>query len=222
MNRFYLCFLLCAFVVHSSFSQQRDLLWYNKPATKWTEALPVGNGILGAMIFGKPEDELLQLNEATFWSGGPVQDNVNPGASKYLSPVREALFKEDYQEANKLVRNIQGVYSQTYLPLADLSIKQNFGAAEYQKYTRDLSLTKSLATVNFMANGVSYKREIIATAPGKVIVVRLSASKPGQISFKAGLTSQVNYTLSADGMSGLLLKAKAPSQVDPNYVKYNA
>lgn len=221
MIRFFFCLVLCTGLINQSFAQNNDLLWYNKPASKWTEALPVGNGLLGAMIFGNPADELLQLNEATFWSGGPVKTNVNPKAPEFLLSTREALLKnENYQEANKQVRKMQGVYSQSYMPLADLHLKQDIG--EYDQYKRDLSISKSLATVNFRVNGVTYKREIIATAPGKAIIIRLTADKPGKISLKAGVTSQVKYSVSPDGANGIIMKGKAPSQVDPNYVRNNA
>ena len=89
-------------------AQQDTKLWYNKPATTWTEALPVGNGRLGAMVFGGVNEELIQLNESTLWSGGPVKQNVNPKAPEYLPQVREALFKGDYENADRLVKKMQG------------------------------------------------------------------------------------------------------------------
>jgi len=204
------------------FGQKNDLLWYNTPAKKWTEALPVGNGMLGAMIYGDPSNELLQLNEATLWSGGPVKANVNPKAPEHLTRTRELLLKnENYQEANTEIRKMQGVYSQSYLPMADLKLKQDIGPGQFENYVRDLSIDKSLASVNFKANGVAYKREIIATAPGKAIVIRLSADKPGMISFFASVNSQIKGAITADGSNGIIFKGKAPSQVDPNYVNYN-
>ena len=108
------------------FAQQNLQLWYKQPAAVWTEALPVGNGRLGAMIFGGVEKELLQLNEATFWTGGPVTHNVNPAAKNYLPLVREALFSHEYDKAEQLAKKMQGLYSESYLPLADLSIEQSF------------------------------------------------------------------------------------------------
>jgi len=223
MIRFFFCLLLSIGLINQSFAQNNNLLWYNKPATRWVEALPVGNGMLGAMIFGNPTDELLQLNEATLWSGGPVKTNVNPKAPEYLARTRELLLKnENYQEANSEVRKMQGLYSQSYLPMADLRLKQDIGSDQYDNYARDLSVDKSIASVNFRANGVTYKREIIATAPGKAIVIRLTADKPGKISFKANVSSQIRSTIAPDGTSGIIMKGKAPSQVDPSYVKYNA
>lgn len=222
-NRCLLLLILCMCMLLETFAAQENLvLWYNKPATKWTEALPVGNGSMGAMIFGGPDKELLQLNEATFWSGGPVRSVVNPDAPKYLAQVREALFNDDYQGANQLVKNIQGVYTQAYMPLADLQIHQDMGSTQFDNYRRELSIGKSMSTVEFKVNGVNYKREVIASSPGRAIIVRFTADKSGRISFIAALTSQVKYTVVPDGSDGLLLQARAPSQADPNYVNYNA
>lgn len=223
MIRFLFCLFVCSGLFLRCFGQKNDLLWYNTPAKKWTEALPVGNGMLGAMIFGDPSNELLQLNEATLWSGGPVKPNVNPKAPEYLMRTRELLLKnENYQDANKEASKMQGVYSQSFLPMADLKLKQDIGAVQFEQYVRDLSIDESMATVRFKANGVAYKREIIATAPGKAIVVRLSADKPGMINFFASVSSQLKGAVTADGNNGIIFKGKAPSQVDPNYIDYNS
>src|SRR5918998_6155022 len=98
LNRNLMLAVLLLMAMHSV--AQDNKLWYNKPATIWTEALPVGNGRLGAMIFGGVAEELIQLNEATLWSGGPVKTNVNPESPRYLFQVRDALFKGDYTTAN--------------------------------------------------------------------------------------------------------------------------
>ncbi|MEO8860497.1 MAG: glycoside hydrolase N-terminal domain-containing protein, partial [Ginsengibacter sp.] len=101
-------FVLCFFC----YSQSDLKLWYNKPAGQWTEALPLGNGRLGAMVFGKVNEELIQLNESTLWSGGPVKTDVNPQAASYLPLIRDALFNhEDYEKANELTKKMQGLYS---------------------------------------------------------------------------------------------------------------
>ena len=135
--------VLCPFCV----SAQQDLkLWYNKPAAVWTEALPVGNGRLGAMIFGGVEQEVIQLNESTLWSGGPVKQNVNPQSPEYLLKVRDALFRGDYERANQLVKKMQGLYSESYMPLGDVTIRQNFKGGQPSQYYRDLSIQDALST----------------------------------------------------------------------------
>ncbi|HEX9958267.1 MAG TPA: glycoside hydrolase N-terminal domain-containing protein, partial [Fibrella sp.] len=96
------------FLSVASFAQKSQTLWYKQPARNWNEALPVGNGRLGVMVFGKVNEELLQLNEETLWSGGPVNHNPNPGVARYLPEVREALFREDYTQAAKLTQKMQG------------------------------------------------------------------------------------------------------------------
>ena len=116
--------VLLSFGFLVSMAQQPLKSWYTQPAKKWFEALPLGNGKIGAMVFEGMEQELIQLNESTLWSGGPVKSNVNPEAPEYLTQVREALLKKkDYDTADKLTGKIQGMYSQSYFPLVDLVIK---------------------------------------------------------------------------------------------------
>jgi alpha-L-fucosidase 2 len=119
IKKFLLIGLLACPGVGAGLLAQNSTLWYNRPAAAWTEALPVGNGRLGAMVFGKVNEELIQLNESSLWSGGPVKMNVNPGAPAYLPQIREALLKEkDYDKAKKLAMKMQGVFSESYLPWA--------------------------------------------------------------------------------------------------------
>ncbi|MXV17819.1 glycoside hydrolase family 95 protein [Hufsiella ginkgonis] len=219
MKKILLC-LLC--LPLGAFCQANLKLWYDKPAKVWTEALPVGNGRLGGMIFGDAGSELIRLNEATLWSGGPVSGNVNPDAAKFLNLSREALKKEDYAAAASLAKKIQGVYSEGYLPLADLQIRQDFGTAAPQNYYRDLDISKSLATTRFTVNGTTFTREVIASFPDQVMVVRLTASKPGQLNLKISGTSQLKFSKLVKNGNELVLKGKAPARVDPNYVRYNA
>jgi alpha-L-fucosidase 2 len=190
-------------------------LHYDRPASFWTEALPIGNGRLGAMIFGGVQQELLQLNEATLWSGGPVADDANPRAYEYLAPARAALMRGEYGRARDLVKHMQGHYSQSYLPLGDLVLQQVVGAGSTD-YHRDLDLRRGVATTTFTVDGVHYRREIFASAPGEVIVLRLSADAPQKISFTAAARSQLRaHTSSRDGM--LTLQGRAPTQADPSY-----
>src|SRR5450432_1900728 len=134
----------------SLLAQQANKLWYKQPAKVWTEALPIGNGRLGAMVFGGVQNELIQLNEGSLWTGGPVRTNVNPGAFENLQIVREALLKEeDYAKAYEYTKKMQGYYSESYLPMADLFINQRFTDTVSAAYTRDLNINDAIATTRF-------------------------------------------------------------------------
>jgi alpha-L-fucosidase 2 len=195
-------------------------LWYKQPAKEWTEALPVGNGRLGAMVFGGVNDELLQLNEATLWSGGPVNNNVNLEAYKHLPAIREALFKEDYTAAAKEVQQMQGVYSQSYLPLGDIHIKQQLEGAPAD-YVRSLNIADAVAATRFTSNGVAYTREIFSSGKDQVIVIRLTASKKNALNCTITASSQLRHQTATSSQQELTLKGKAPAHLDPSYVNYN-
>jgi alpha-L-fucosidase 2 len=211
------CLLLCLSLSSPLVAQSNLKLWYNQPASVWTEALPVGNGRIGGMIFGKVDEELIQLNESTLWSGGPVSGPVNPESPSYLPKVREAIEREDYKQAIELAKKMQGLYTQSYLPLGDLRLKQDFNGASPVDYYRDLSLQNAVATTRFTVNGVVYKREVFASAPDRLMVVRLTASKPGQLSFDASTKSQLRFQNTTNANNELVMRGKAPAQVDPNY-----
>ncbi len=196
-------------------------LWYNQPATVWTEALPVGNGRLGAMVFGGTNKELLQLNEASLWTGGPVQTNVNPQAKTYLPLVREALFNKQYDTAVALVKKMQGLFSQSYLPMADLQIEQDFGNGEITNYKRSLNISDAVATTTFTVNGANYKREVFVSAPGQVIVIKFSSSAAKKINATFKISSQVRAHNEVLNSNILALKGKAPAHADPGYYNPN-
>jgi alpha-L-fucosidase 2 len=217
---------ICAWIVllalcpTLSVGQPALTLHYHKPASVWTEALPMGNGRLGAMIFGGINEELIQLNEATLWSGGPAGENVNPKAYEFLAPARAALRRGEYGRAADLVRHMQGPYTQSYLPLGDLVIQQNTGQGNSTYYSRDLDIRSGLASTTFSIDGVHYRREVFASAPADVIVMRLSADASRKISLTVAVRSQLRArTVATSGM--LSLQGRAPSQVDPDYFNAN-
>ena len=214
-------FLSLLSVAHLFAYAQKDLtLWYNQPATTWTEALPVGNGRLGAMVFGGVENELIQLNEATLWSGGPVNKSVNPTAFSYLSKTRTALFEGDYAKGNELAKQQQGLYSESFLPLADLVIQQQFGNSKPSAYYRDLNINDAIATTTFTVDGIQYKREIFSSAAAQVIVIRISAEGKNNINCRISTNSQLHFTTNAISKNELALTGKAPTHVAPSYVDY--
>src|SRR5207237_830386 len=120
------------------------------------------------MIFGNESDELIQLNESSLWSGGPVAKNVNPEAPSYLPLVREAIFAGDYKKASDLSKKMQGLYSESYLPLGNLLIKQDLGSSGTTGYYRDLDISDAVATTRFTSNGVRFTRQLFSSAADQV------------------------------------------------------
>lgn len=204
-----------------TWSQQDLRLWYQQPANVWTEALPLGNGRLGAMVFGRESNELIQLNESTLWSGGPVSDTINPGAARYLPQVREAVFAGDYAKANELCKKMQGVYTEGYLPLGDLLIRQDLGPDSSAAYYRGLNLDDAIATTRFKRAGTTYTRQVFSSAADQVIVVRFTADKPGRLNLELRTTSPLRFQHAVLDGDILLLHGKAPSHVDPSYTNYH-
>ncbi len=186
------------------FAQQETTLWYDKPATYWEEALPLGNGRLGAMLYGNPAKEEIQLNEETVSAGAPYK-NYNPEAKDALSTIRQLIFDGKYPEAQEmagekiLAKNGFGMPYQTVG-----SLRLNFdGHDTFTNFRRDLDLSKALATVNYTVNGVDYKREVITSFADQLVIVRLTASKPGQLSFSTTLTCPQEVTVTATGNNRL-------------------
>jgi len=207
---------LCLVLLTSTLGAAEPLvLRYDRPAAKWTEALPVGNGRLGAMIFGDPASEHLQLNESSLWSGAPKDWN-NPGAKEILPQVRAALFAGDYVKATELSKKMQGTYTQAYQPLGDLRLAFP-GTEGATGYERTLDLDRAVATVRYTAGGATYTREIFSSFPDQVIVVRLTCDQPGKIGFTAAADSLLRYAVQTDGKNSLILRAKAPMHSEPSY-----
>ncbi len=199
-------------------SESKDMtLWYRSPADHWSEALPVGNGRLGGMVFGNVGSERIALNEDTLWSGSP-RDWNNAGAKEYLSVVRDLVIqKQDYHGADQACRKMQGPFNQAYEPLGDVLIdfEHGDGATEYR---RSLTLEDAISAVTYKVGEKSYSREIFASAPDQVIVVRLMAGSKSNLSCTVRLNSLLQASAQASG-HGILLSGKAPSHSAPNYLK---
>jgi alpha-L-fucosidase 2 len=183
-------FLIFSAVISLFGEKSEYILWYDKPAQVWTEALPLGNGRLGAMVFGNPGTEQIQLNEATIWAGRP-NNNANPDALVNIPKVRELVFAGKYLEAQTLAT--EKVMSNTnsgmpYQPFGDLRISFP-GHTRYTDYYRELSLDSASVSVRYRNDGVRYKREIITSFTDQVIMIHLTASKKKKITFNAVLTS---------------------------------
>ncbi len=195
-------------------------LRYTHAADRWTEALPVGNGRLGAMIFGGLTTEHLQLNEATLWSGAPRNWN-NPAAKEILPQVRAAIFAGDYVQAGELCKKMQGPYNESYQPLGDLRLTFPGDAATATDYERSLDLDRAIAIVRYRVGGATFTREVFSSFPDQVIVVRLTCDQPGQIGFTAAADSPLRYEAATDGKETLILRGRAPAHVDPSYLRSN-
>lgn len=173
---------------HHTERENRMNLWYKRPAEEWNQALPIGNGRLGAMIFGRTDIERLQLNEDSVWHGGP-RDRNNPDALRHLEAIRSHLFNGRPGKAQRLAATALSGIPQSqrhYTPLGDLYIE--FGHQDVQYYCRELDLESGIVTVSYLSGGVSYERQYLSSYPDQVIVIRLTASSKGSISFTARLT----------------------------------
>ncbi|WP_321480018.1 glycoside hydrolase family 95 protein [uncultured Bacteroides sp.] len=192
INRYIYISTLCllAFIQSEISKADNYKLWYDKPAQVWTEALPLGNGRLGAMVFGNPAIEQIQLNEETIWAGRP-NNNANPNALEYIPKVRDLVFAGKYLEAQTLAT--EKVMAKTnsgmpYQTFGDLRISFP-GHARYADYYRELSLDSARALVRYKVDGVNYKREMITSFTDQVVMIRLSADAPSKITFNAILTT---------------------------------
>ena len=202
-----------------------SLLWFQQPASQWVDALPVGNGRLGGMVFGgsaentvDPRRERIALNEDTLWSGSPGSWN-NPGAAECLPIVRQlVLNKTDYHAADQLCRKMQGPFNQAYQPVGDLLITLEHDAAA-EGYRRELDLDSATASVHYSVRGVSYTREVFASKPAQLIVVRLTSSGLGNLHGNVRLVSQLKASCVAVDANTLRLTGKAPSESIPDYLE---
>lgn len=190
------------------------LLWYRQPAKQWVEALPVGNGRLGAMVFGGIKDERLQLNEDSLWSGGP-QDSDNPEALAALPEIRRLLFDGKYAEANALTNKklkckgpggSGGRYG-SYQTLGDLTLKFD-GPGQADEYRRQLDLDSAVVRVCYRQGDATFTREVFSSAADQVLVVRLGCDKPGKISFTAALTRPERFITRPVRPDGLVMSGQ--------------
>ena len=222
-----LVFLLIGFSFCNSDKQtsQDLMLWYDAPARIWEEALPLGNGSLGAMVFGNPLNEVYQLNEETLWSG-PSEERNNPLGPAALPKIREAIDNEDYKLAESLWKNnSQGPYTARYLPLANLLLKMRGEGNDVVDFYRDLNISDATANVTYKINDVQYSRSSFISFPNRVLVIQLEADTKDAVSFDLGLNSDLRYKTSVEG-NKLILKGKAPYYIahrnnDPNQILYS-
>lgn len=167
-----LCWL--CFGTTIAYSQSANTLWYDKPAQYFEETLVLGNGRMGASVFGGVNSDKILLNDITLWSGEPVKADSWPDAYKNLPAVKEALKNEDYSLAEKLNRKLQGNNSQSYAPLGTLFLNFNY-SGDAQNYYRELNIANAVSKVEYEVNGVKYTREYFISYPDKVMVLKLTS-----------------------------------------------
>lgn len=198
-----------------SFAQKggKYKLWYDKPAKQWVEALPIGNGKIAAMVYGDPYQERLQLNEGTFWSGGPSR-NDNQDAPKVLDSIRYYIFNGNYKRAQILTDKgltAKTVHGSAFQNLGDFTLDMN-NLKDVKNYYRELDIEKAITTTTFTSDGINFKREVFASIPDHVIIINLSSDHKNALNFTAKFNSELKKnvkaidanTLQMDGISSTL------------------
>ncbi len=204
-------------VLYSSVAsaQSDHTLWYNRPADYFEESLVLGNGKMGASVFGGVNSDRIYLNDITLWSGEPVHANMNPEAYRHIPAVRAALRDENYQLADSLNRKLQGTFSHSYAPLGTMFIHfEHEGSPE--SYYRELDISKAISTTTYEIDRVKYQREYFISHPDQVMVIQLNSSKKGSLNFSIAFKSLLRYNTSSSN-STLETNGYAPWHAEPSY-----
>src|SRR6266404_5230201 len=187
--------VLCAGLRSSAISEARDVvLWYKQPAQRWMDASPLGNGLTAAMDFGGTKTDRIALNNSSFWSGKP-HDYDDPNAGGYFEQIKALMAEQKFQEAEKMVDDhFWGIpkAQQAYQPIGDLSLSFD-GVGEVADYRRELDMETGVAKVTFRSGGIMYTREAFISYPDRVLVMRITADKPGAVSVEAHLSSPSRF-----------------------------
>jgi len=213
-------FISLVFNIYSQKIEPTSVLWYTHPADKWENALPVGNGRLGAMVFGRTGEEKIQFNEETYWSGGPYCQ-TRKGGAEVLPEIQKLIFEGQYIKAHKLFGQFMMGYpveQMKYQSFGDLILKFP-EKGEVKEYFHSLDLDKAIVITSYRQNGIKYKREVFVSPVDEVIVIRITADKPGSISFTANLRGYRNqahsnyatdyFHMDGYGDDGLILQGKS-------------
>ena len=212
--------VLALFLVLPLWSE--PLLWYSSPAAEWVEALPVGNGRLGGMVFGLVGTERIQLNEDTLWAGAPQERDI-PGAFRHLPEIRKMLFDGKYVEAERMIEEtVMGdrIFPKGYQTLGDLWI-ESADSKSPASYRRELDLETGIARTQWTDGGVRYTREVFSSVPHGVLIIRIEADRPGSISTRVRLDRPADATTSAVGRE-LLMQGRASHEGQQLGVRFEA
>jgi alpha-L-fucosidase 2 len=198
---------------------KENRLWYRQPATRWEEALPVGNGRLGGMVYGGAADEQIQLNEDTLWSGFP-RDTIQYSSQRYLKQTRELIMSGQYSEAEELLnREMLGRDVEAYQPMGHLKLQHvELDEIPYDEFKRELNLHTGVTTTNYSYKGIRYVREVYASAPDDLMVCTITADLEGAVNVSVTLDSPHPYNVETSGHA-LTLFSRCPSHVESNYFR---
>ena len=206
--------ILLSLVCSLSAKAGQHVLWYTQPARHWLEALPIGNSQMGVMVFGNPDVETLALNEETFWSGQP-HDNNNAAAREHLQEVRDLVFAGREEEAAQVIDKFffRGPHGMRFLPLGN--VKLTLGHHDVSDYRRELNIGDAVHTTSYVCQGVRYAQTVFASLADHAVVVRLTASKPGALSFSVNMESALQHQLQAeDGQITMTVNNVAQEGID--------
>lgn len=209
-----LCLTLLLSCQQKDETTKEQLLWYDQPASKWEEALPIGNGRLGAMIFSHPFQECIQVNEESLWSGAPINSN-NPKAIHNLDKIRELILSHQYQAAKKLAaETMVGTPPcvRSYQTLGNILL--DYSIQDTTQYSRSLNLNRGICTTQFLSQGIGYKQEVFSSAVDNVIVTRLSSSQAEGLSVLVRLTRDKDIQLSVQD-NEIILEGQITDEDDP-------
>ena len=195
--------VMTAMMAKSSTDNLPLKLWYNRPAQYFEESLPIGNGKLGALVYGGVTDNILYLNDITLWTGKPVNPKLGEGAAQWIPTIRKTLFDENYREADNLQLHVQGPNSQYYQPLATIHIL-DADTTQTSSYYRELNLDSAICKDHYTRNGVTYSREYFASYPDHMIAIRIKANKQNAINCAVKLSAQISHQVKAAQGKGQL------------------
>ncbi|WP_343592784.1 glycoside hydrolase family 95 protein, partial [Flavobacterium sp.] len=214
IKKTFLILLLTSYYTNIS-AQSKNVLWYKQPAEFFEESLVLGNGKMGATVFGGANSDKIYLNDITLWSGEPVNANMSPEAYKNIPAIREALQNENYKLAEELNKKVQGKNSESYAPLGTLEIN-NSEKGKAVNYHRELDLSNAISKVSYEMAGIKYTREYFVSAPDKVMIIKLTADQKGALNFDINLKSLLQSNVEVRN-NILVLKGSAPIHENAGY-----
>ncbi|WP_281231504.1 glycoside hydrolase family 95 protein [Flavobacterium gelatinilyticum] len=206
--------LFASFCIKTT-AQSGHVLWYKQPAEFFEESLVLGNGKMGATVFGGINSDKIHLNDITLWSGEPVNANMNPEAYKNIPAIREALQNENYKLAEELNKKVQGKNSEKYAPLGTLEIN-NSEKGKATNYYRELDISNATSKVTYEMDGVKYTREYFVSAPDQIMIIKLTSSQKGALNFDVNLKSQLKSEVHTRNNT-LILNGTAPINENAGY-----